>query len=192
MAIKSISIDDSNMTRNSFEIHIFGLQQSEFGLDPGSCIVSASSNIQADSFIVVSCGGGVNSEEDYSPFICLRTVVSDVIGNDDVLCNSWVLDTLGCCHGNTISALTFTPTMIDISIVSEVSLTFQHYKSHHNIMSTSSSFFPPNCWIHEWPSGVSLNTLNKLLHIFLHDKILVNSSLIVIDVFDVSLVSHLK
>jgi hypothetical protein len=158
------------------------------------------SDIKKDAVLILTAGPSsavgidVKSQQgswQSSAIICVSIESSSEVEDGDMVVAEWVLGMLGIPHGNVAMAELTVPRVVDDSEVATVRFVYRGYQSHRHwdAVATSTPFYHPRGWSSEWP-GVSSSVVQKMLPLLLHSRrLLVDRSLIVVDVLDTSMVS---
>ncbi len=147
-----------------------------------------------DAVLILTAGSSSSSQPrswQSSAIICVSIESNREVEDGDIVVAEWVLDMLGIPHGNVAMAELTVPRVVDESEVATVLFVYRGYQSHRHwdAVATSTPFYHPRGWSSEWP-GVSRSVVQKMLPLLLHSRrLLVDRSVIVVDVLDTSMVS---
>lgn len=176
---------DSTSMNNSFLTD--KTMNSSVTIQPSDSIAFKSSD-KIEKYICVS--DTANSILHEGMLLCQPVDDDNRIKTGDLIVPSWILDILGVPNGSTIFTHSIKIMILDTIKVSKIKLIYKGYKSyrHWDEFAANSRFFIPGAWISEWPTGISLRALTKLLPIILYSKTLVHKSVVVLTVLDVTMV----
>jgi hypothetical protein len=126
--------------------------------------------------------------------LCEPVHDDNTIKDGDLIVPSWILDIIGRQNGTKIYTHSMRMIVIEPDKVTKIKLIYNGYKSyrHWDEFGTTSPFFIPGSWISDWPVGISINALTKLLPVILHSKTLVHESAVVFSILDVTMVINTK
>jgi hypothetical protein len=122
--------------------------------------------------------------------ICFRKQFDGSVANGDIVVPSWAVDRLGIKNGRDTLTSHVCLKNLEPTEVSRVNFIFQGRKSyrHWDEVATSSTITTPGAWSSDWPTGISKKALTKFLPVLINSRTLVDNSLIVLDVLDVTMV----
>ena len=191
----------------STKLTVFGVDccTDQFLPHPGCCALS-SSRLQllfADDSTDTNINNSSNTRlltiskvgDSSSSSVCLVVHVSADINDDShLIIPEWALSELKVTHG-TMSLLVepVFPVIEDVHNITEVRFVYKAYQSyrHWDNVATSTPFSFLGSWSCEWPA-LSKQVIQKMLPLLLHPRrFLIDRSLVVVDVLDISMVSTL-
>lgn len=122
--------------------------------------------------------------------LCFRKQFDGSVSSGDIVVPSWAVDRLGVMNGHDVLLSHACLKNLEPTEVSRVILIFQGRKSyrHWDEVATSSTITTPGAWYSDWPTGISQKALTKFLPVLINSRKLVDNSLIVLDVLDVTMV----
>ena len=122
--------------------------------------------------------------------LCFRKQFDGSVARGDIVVPSWAIDRLGVVSGHDISTSHACLKYLEPTDISRVLFIFQGRKSyrHWDEVATSSTITTPGAWCSDWPNGISQKALTKFLPVLINSRMLVDNSLIVLDVLDVTMV----
>jgi hypothetical protein len=174
------------------------MQHTVFGVDQDSSVSingtfwthSLKSSGKLERYISMS--DTANSVLHHGMLLCEPVHDDNTIKDGDLIVPSWIMDILQVPNGTKIFTHNVRMVLIDPIKVSKIKLIYKGYKSyrHWDEFATTSPFFIPGSWMSDWPLGISINALTKLLPIILHSKTLVHESAVVFGVLDVTMVMN--
>ena len=193
------------------EFTIYGVDQSMISLD--SCAFKLPVDINADpnihsldlslqlestdsnvrnEYVLVGTADTQSAQQQGENVLCLNRCHKEGIADGDIIAPSWILDIL---HVSNRSKVIVTPVkikFIDPINISKITLFFKCHKStrHWDEVSTECSFRIPGSWSTNWPSGLPKNALQKFLPILLQNRTLVDNTILVVDVLDITMVRN--
>ena len=124
---------------------------------------------------------------------------TDEVAAGDLVAPQWALDVLGVAgHGGArgagVAVELLPPSVLQqLPPLTEVHVTYVAHQSHRHWdeVATSTAFDAPGSWSSVWPGGVSKTVLSRMLPVMLRSRqVVVDRSVAVLDVLDVSMVSQ--
>lgn len=176
------------------------MQHTVFGVDQDSSVSMNNSywtdNCKSSSSKLrfISLSDTANSIFHNGMLLCEPVHDDNTIKDGDLIVPSWILDIIGRQNGTKIYTHSMRMIVIEPDKVTKIKLIYNGYKSyrHWDEFGTTSPFFIPGSWISDWPVGISINALTKLLPVILHSKTLVHESAVVFSILDVTMVINTK
>lgn len=173
----------------------FGVDQPDL-LSADTCLVGCwekndVSNISDDKgYVIVTVNGQMTSGQQADSILCLRRRLDENVQSGETVIPYWVLDLLGITNGSHVTVVPAMINFLDPASVRRINLVFKAWKSyrHWDEVATGSKLCIPGTWSAGWPSGISVTTLIKFLPVLLDAKNLIDNSILVLDVLDMTMV----